>query len=99
MVIVRELQSNLIKIPNNLTKQSNVIQLRNLETKKRYELEFTDENISGNWYVFDQEISLPPGEYEYSIDNNIGLMRIESKMNKTVYDEQISFRSYDSTDR
>lgn len=99
MIIVRELQSNPIKIPNNLEKQSNVIRLRNLETKKRYELEFTDENISGNWYVFDRHLDLPVGEYEYNLDGNIGLMRICNDMEKKVFDEEISFKSYDSTDK
>ena len=99
MIIVRELQSNPIKIPNNLTKQSGKIYLRNLENKKKYELEFTDENISGNWYVFDQHLNLPAGEYEYDLDGNIGLMRICNDMEKKVYDEEISFKSYDNTDK
>lgn len=99
MVIVKEIQSESIKIPNNLTKESDTIYLRNLETKKRYELTFTDENISDNYYVFNQEIDLPAGEYEYEIDGNIGLFRIEDRMGKKEYDEDITFKSYDNTDK
>lgn len=99
MIIIRELQSNPIKIPNNLEKQSDTIYLRNLETKKRYELTFTDENVSGNWYVFDQHLDLPAGEYEYEIDGNIGLMRICNDMEKKVFDEEITFKAYESVDR
>lgn len=99
MVIVKEIQSESIKIPNNLTKESDKMYLKNLETKKKYELTFTDENISDNYYVFNQEIDLPAGEYEYEIDGNIGLFRIEDRMGKKEYDEDITFKSYDNTSK
>lgn len=85
-----------VKIPSNLTKSSKpILHLKNTETKKEYNIEIKDTSTSDLWYVSVVDFSgLTIGEYEYEIDNNLGLLRIGEVMNKKVYDKEITFRSY-----
>lgn len=90
-----------VSIPNNLTKsdvvdQEREIYLKNTETKKEYIKKFIDYSATDMYYLWVAVFSdIPVGEYEYEIDGNRGLLRIESKMGKKVYDEYISFKSYE----
>ena len=85
-----------VKLPNNLVKSSKpILHLKNTETKKEYDIEFEDISTSDLWYVglFDCS-NIPSGEYEYEIDGNRGILRIGEVMNKKVYDNNITFKSY-----
>ena len=97
MVIVDNISEQItIKIPNNLVKSSKpILHLKNTETKKEYDIEIEDTSTSDLWYVglFDCS-NIPIGEYEYIIDENRGLLRIGQVMNKKVYDNNITFKSY-----
>ena len=97
MIIIDNISDQItIKIPNNLVKSSKpILHLKNTETKKEYDIEIEDESTSVLWYVSVVDFSgLTIGEYEYEIDNNLGLLRIGQVMNKKVYDKEITFRSY-----
>lgn len=97
MVIINNISGQItVKLPSNLTKSSKpTLHLKNTETKKEYDIEFEDTSTSDLWYVglFDCS-NIPSGEYEYEIDNNLGLLRIGEVMNKKVYDKEITFKSY-----
>ena len=96
MVIIESNLSEItVKIPNNLVKSSGILHLKNTETKKEYDIEFEDTSTSGLWYVglFDCS-NITSGEYEYEIDGNRGLLRIGEVMDKKVYDNNITFKSY-----
>ena len=97
MIIIDNISGQItVKIPSNLTKSSKpILHLKNTETKKEYDIEIEDTSTSDLWYVglFDCS-NIPSGEYEYEIDNNLGLLRIGEVMNKKVYDKEITFRSY-----
>ena len=97
MIIIDNISGQItVKIPSNLTKSSKpILHLKNTETKKEYDIEIEDTSTSDLWYVglFDCS-NIPSGEYEYEIDNNLGLLRIGEVMNKQVYDKEITFRSY-----
>lgn len=97
MVIINNISGKItVKIPNNLVKSSKpILHLKNTETKKEYDIEFEDKSTSELWYVslFDCS-NMPSGEYEYEIDGNRGLLRIGEVMNKKVYDNNITFKSY-----
>ena len=97
MVIIDNISEQItVKIPNNLVKSSKpILHLKNTETKKEYDIEIEDESTSVLWYVglFDCS-NIPIGEYEYIIDENRGLLRIGEVMNKKVYDNNITFKSY-----
>ena len=98
MVIIDNISEEItVKLPNNLEKSgSNKIHLKNTETKKEYIKEFEDESTSDLYYVWSYVFSdIPVGEYEYEIDGNKGLLRIGVGMEKKVYDEEISFKSYE----
>lgn len=97
MVIIDNISEQIsVKLPNNLVKSSGKIYLKNTETKKEYIKEFEDESTSDLWYVWTYTFSdIPVGEYEYVIDGNKGLLRIGKDMEKKVYDEEISFKSYE----
>ena len=93
MVIIDNISD---KLPNNLVKSSGKIYLKNTETKKEYIKEFEDESTSDLYYVWTYTFSdIPIGEYEYVIDGNKGLLRIGDVMDKKVYDEEITFKSYE----
>lgn len=97
MVIIDNISDEItVKLPNNLVKSSNKIHMKNTETKKEYIREFLDESSSDLYYVWRYVFSdIPVGEYEYEIDGNKGLLRIGQVMDKKVYDEEISFKSYE----
>ena len=96
IIIDSNLSKVTVKLPNNLVKSSGKIYLKNTETKKEYIKEFEDESTSDLYYVWTYTFSdIPIGEYEYVIDGNKGLLRIGKEMNKKVYDEEITFKSYE----
>lgn len=98
MVIIDNISEQItVKIPNNLIKSgTNRIVMKNTETKVEYTRDFTDMSSSDLWYVWEYTFSdIPVGEYEYVIDGNRGMMRIGQEMGKKVYDEEISFKSYE----
>ena len=97
MIIIDNISEQItVKIPNNLTKSSKpILHLKNTETKKEYDIEIEDTSTSDLWYVSVVDFSgLTIGEYEYEIDDNLGLLRIGEVMNKKVYDNNIIFKSY-----
>lgn len=97
MIIIDNISGQItVKIPNNLVKSSKpILHLKNTETKKEYDIEIEDESTSDLWYVSVVDFSgLTIGEYEYEIDDNLGLLRIGEVMNKKVYDNNIIFKSY-----
>ena len=97
MIIIDNISEQItIKIPNNLVKSSKpILHLKNTETKKEYDIEIEDTSTSDLWYVSVVDFSgLTIGEYEYEIDENRGLLRIGEVMNKKVYDNNITFKSY-----
>ena len=97
MVIINNISGQItVKLPSNLTKSSKpILHLKNTETKKEYDIELDDESNSDLWYVSVVDFSnLTIGEYEYEIDGNRGLLRIGEVMNKKVYDNNITFKSY-----
>ena len=97
MIIIDNISGQItIKIPNNLVKSSKpILHLKNTENKKEYDIEIEDESTSDLWYVSVVDFSgLTIGEYEYEIDDNLGLLRIGEVMNKKVYDNNIIFKSY-----
>ena len=97
MVIIDNISEQItIKIPNNLVKSSKpILHLKNTETKKEYDILIEDTSTSDLWYVSVIDFSvLTIGEYEYEIDENRGLLRIGKVMNKKVYDNNITFKSY-----
>ena len=97
MIIIDNISGQItVKLPNNLVKSSKpILHLKNTETKKEYDIELEDTSTSELWYVglFDCS-NIPSGEYEYEIDNNLGLLRIGEVMDKKVYDKEITFKSY-----
>ena len=98
MVIINNISGQItVKFPSNLTKSSKpILHLKNTETKKEYDIELEDTSTSDLWYVSVVDFSgLTNGEYEYEIDNNLGLLRIGEVMNKKVYDKEITFKSYE----
>ena len=96
MVIIESNLSKItVKIPNNLVKSSGILHLKNTETKKEYDITLEDESTSDLYYVSVVDFSgLTIGEYEYEIDGNLGLLRIGEVMDKKVYDNNITFKSY-----
>ena len=97
MVIFDNISEQItVKLPNNLVKSSKpILYLKNTETKKEYDIELYDESTSDLWYVSAVDFSnLTIGEYEYEIDGNRGLLRIGEVMNKKIYDNNITFKSY-----
>ena len=96
IIIDSNLSEITVKLPSNLTKSSKpILHLKNTETKKEYDIEIEDTSTSDLWYVSVVDFSgLTIGEYEYEIDDNLGLLRIGEVMNKKVYDKEITFRSY-----
>ena len=96
MVIIESNLSEItVKIPNNLVKSSGILHLKNTETKKEYDIKLEDTSTSDLYYVSVVDFSgLTIGEYEYEIDGNRGLLRIGEVMNKKVYDNNITFKSY-----
>ena len=97
MIIIDNISGQItIKIPNNLVKSSKpILHLKNTETKKEYDIGIEDESTSVLWYVSVVDFSgLTIGEYEYEIDDNLGLLRIGEVINKKVYDNNIIFKSY-----
>ena len=97
MVIINNISEQIrVKLPNNLVKSSKpILHLKNTETKKEYDIELYDESTSDLWYVSAVDFSgLTIGEYEYEIDGNKGLLRIGEVMNKKIYDNNITFKSY-----
>lgn len=98
MIIIDNISEQItVKLPNNLVKSSKpILHLKNTETKKEYIKEFEDESTSDLYYVWTYTFSdIPIGEYEYEIDGNRGILRIEEVMNKKVYDKEITFKSYE----
>ena len=96
MVIISDKKSEIeVKIPNNFKKSGNILNMRNTETKKEYVIEFEDVSENDHYYIFSHIFSYPAGEYEYTIDENKGLLRIEDKITKKIYDEGISFKTYE----
>lgn len=97
MVIIDNILEEVqVKLPNNLIKSSGKIYLKNTETKKEYIKEFEDESTSDLYYVWTYTFSdIPIGEYEYVIDGNRGILRIGDVKDKKVYDEEITFKSYE----
>ena len=97
MIIIDNISGQItVKLPSNLTKSSKpILHLKNTETKKEYDIEIEDISTSVLWYVclFDCS-NIPSGEYEYEIDNNLGLLRIGEVMDKKIYDNNITFKSY-----
>ena len=98
MVIINNISEQItVKLPNNLVKSSKpILHLKNTETKKEYDIELYDVSTSDLYYVSVVDFSgLTIGEYEYEIDNNLGLLRIGEVMDKKVYDKEITFKSYE----
>ena len=98
VIIDNKIDEITVKIPNNLVKSGNpVLYLRNTETKVEYDVEVDDTGESGLFYVFNYVWDgIPVGEYEYDIDGNLGLLRIEDRMPRKVYDEEITFKAYEA---
>ena len=96
IIIDSNLSKITVKFPSNLTKSSKpILHLKNTETKKEYDIELEDTSTSDLYYVSMVDFSgLTIGEYEYEIDGNRGLLRIGEIMNKKVYDNNITFKSY-----
>ena len=97
MIIIDNISEQItVRIPNNLVKSSKpILHLKNTETKKEYDIEIEDTSTSDLWYVSVVDFSgLTIGEYEYEIDDNLGLLRIGEVMNKKVYDNNITFKAY-----
>ena len=96
VIIDSKLSEITVKFPSNLTKSNKpILHLKNTETKKEYDIELYDESTSDLWYVSVVDFSsLTNGEYEYEIDGNRGLLRIGEVMNKKIYDNNITFKSY-----
>ena len=96
IIIDSNLSKFTVKFPSNLTKSSKpILHLKNTETKKEYDIELEDTSTSDLWYVSVIDFSnLTIGEYEYEIDGNRGILRIGEVMNKKVYDNNITFKSY-----
>lgn len=96
VIIDSNLSEITVKFPSNLTKSSKpILHLKNTETKKEYDIELEDTSTSDLYYVSVVDFSnLTIGEYEYEIDGNKGLLRIGEVMNKKVYDNNITFKSY-----
>ena len=97
MIIIDNISEQItVKIPNNLVKSSKpILHLKNTETKKEYDIEIEDTSTSDLWYVSVVDFSgLTIGEYEYEIDDNLGILRIGEVMNKKVYDNNIIFKAY-----
>ena len=97
MIIIDNISGQItVKLPSNLTKSSKpILHLKNTETKKEYDIELYDESTSDLYYVSVVDFSgLTIGEYEYEIDGNRGLLRIGEVINKKVYDNNITFKSY-----
>lgn len=96
IIIDSNLSKITVKIPNNLVKSSKpILHLKNTETKKEYDIELYDDSTSDLYYVSVVDFSgLTIGEYEYEIDRNRGILRIGEVMNKKVYDNNITFKSY-----
>lgn len=96
IIIDSNLSKITVKIPNNLVKSSKpILHLKNTETKKEYDITLEDTSTSDLYYVSVVDFSgLTIGEYEYEIDGNRGLLRIGEVMNKKVYDNNITFKSY-----
>ena len=97
MIIIDNISAQItVKLPNNLVKSSKpILHLKNTETKKEYDIELYDESTSDLWYVSVVDFSgLTNGEYEYEIHGNKGLLRIGEVMNKKIYDNNITFKSY-----
>lgn len=97
MIIIDNISEQIsVKLPNNLVKSSKpILHLKNTETKKEYDIKFEDTSNSDLWYVSIVDFSnLTIGEYEYEIDGNKGLLRIGEVMNKKIYDNNITFKSY-----
>ena len=96
IIIDSNLSKITVKIPNNLVKSSKpILHLKNTETKKEYDIEIEDISTSDLYYVSVVDFSgLTIGEYEYEIDGNRGLLRIGEVINKKVYDNNITFKSY-----
>lgn len=96
IIIDNKSEQITVKFPSNLTKSSRpILHLKNTETKKEYDIELYDESTSDLWYVSVIDLSsLTIGEYEYEIDENRGLLRIGEVMNKKIYDNNITFKSY-----
>ena len=97
MIIIDNISEQItVKLPNNLVKSSKpILHLKNTETKKEYDIELYDESTSDLWYVSMIDFSgLTIGEYEYEIDNNLGLLRIGEVINKKIYDKEITFKRY-----
>ena len=96
MVIIESNLSKItVKIPNNLVKSSGILNLKNTETKKEYDIKLEDVSTSDLYYVSVVDFSgLTIGEYEYEIDGNRGLLRIGAVIDKKVYDNNITFKSY-----
>lgn len=97
IIIDSNLSEVTVKIPNNLIKSSKpILHLKNTETKKEYDIELEDESTSDLYYVSVVDFSnLTVGEYEYEIDGNRGILRIGDVKDKKVYDEEITFKSYE----
>ena len=96
IIIDSNLSEITVKFPSNLTKSSKpILHLKNTETKKEYDIELYDESTSDLYYVSVVDFSgLTIGEYEYEIDGNKGLLRIGEVMSKKIYDNNITFKSY-----
>lgn len=96
IIIDSNLSEVTVKLPNNLVKSSKpILHLKNTETKKEYDIEIDDESNSDLYYVSVVDFSgLTVGEYEYEIEENKGLLQICDKFNKKVYDNNITFKSY-----
>lgn len=98
VIISNRIDDILVRLPNNLEKvDSPVLHMKNMESKKEYDIQVEDSGESGLYYIFSHIFSdIPVGEYEYEIAGNRGLLRIEDRMEKKVYDEEISFKVYEA---
>jgi hypothetical protein len=107
MIIISTIDDDIsVRIPNNLAKndvETRELHLRNTETKKEFMLELEDE--SSNEYFYQFTINFGDtgrtrdelvGEWEYEIEGNTGLMRIEIAGGRRVYDEEITYKAYDA---
>lgn len=86
-----------VKIFNNLSKSENpILHMVNTGTKKEYDIEIEDTSTSKMFYSavinFD---GMDEGEFEFEIDGNKGLLRINSDIEVKTYDAGISFKQYE----
>ena len=101
MIIIPDISGEVeVKIPNNLQKVDEEVQLylKHTETKKEFYIDLVDRSSSKYLYIADIEFNhntYPYGEYEYEIGGNKGLLRLEREFTTKEYNDVVEFKSYE----